>query len=157
MKKLFVFTFLLLGITSYSYGESDLASKQPVVSTGQNDEISVEKVLSDLYFCVKASEHKVVAKNGSDPEIEDGFFAGLDCEKTIDDIQALEISEEEIEATVKRAIKEVAIEQFIQCKKENYLSDKNTCETQLEKAQSYGATDEEIKETAGDLASLLNL
>ncbi|WP_157679752.1 hypothetical protein [Bacteriovorax sp. DB6_IX] len=166
--------YLFLGITVYAYGESNLA----VGYTGEIDEISEQiepqishaeiqaNILSDLYFCIKASEHKKynaflsdqdTVNKDSNQAILDGLFAGLDCKGVIGEIYQYEISLELVQETVKKAIKDVAIEKYIQCKKENYVSEKSQCTPELTKAVSYGATKDEIKEAAGDLATLLNL
>jgi len=170
MGKLLILTSILLGITVYAQNDVQITPKQPVEDTAQNNEILVENTIADLYFCVKASEQKIEKDLGpsmdqnntgesEDPNqaIIDGLFAGLDCDKTIERIHELNISRIRIADTVKKAIKDVAVDEYIQCKKENYLSDEDSCDLELSKAKSYGATIEGIKEVAGDLASLLNL
>jgi len=135
MKRMFVILFLLVGITTNVYSKIE------------------PKVLDDLYFCVKTSHQSI----SDSSEIYADIYAGLKCDKVLEDLVKLEISDEEISNTINKAIKEISIQDYIQCKKENYLSDKDFCESELLKAKKLGATDEEIKKEAGELAVLMGL
>ncbi len=147
MKKLSTLIVLLLGITVSANAENAPITTEPAAVSAES------KVITDLFYCVKTSQRSIEKSS----DVFDDIYAGLNCDKVLEDLVKLEIPEEEISNTINKAIKEISIEDYIQCKKENYLSDKDLCESELLKAKKLGATDEEIKKEAGELAVLMGL